>query len=160
FVPVKGGGVTLEDRKAKRTYNVKAVSAGKGEYELEVTDAGAEAELSFKTKTFTVKRGGKVALKAWFERKDAAAAKPAVDDPWVKEVAALPPSQQVDAVRAKLKELNPRWNVKVRDQEAAPAIDNGMVTGLRLNVSNLLDISPVRALTKLETMTCSWPDLE
>ena len=45
-----------------------------GEYELEVTDAGAD--LSFKTKTFTIKRGDKVALKAWFERKEAVAAEP------------------------------------------------------------------------------------
>jgi Leucine-rich repeat (LRR) protein len=67
FSVVKGGGVTLEDRKSKRTYHVKAVPQGKDEVELEVTDAGAE--LTFKTKKLTVKRGDKVVLSAWFERK-------------------------------------------------------------------------------------------
>jgi hypothetical protein len=67
FVPARGGGLTLEDRKAKRTYHVQAVPVGQEDYELEITDAGAD--LSFKARTLTVKRGGKVALKAWFERK-------------------------------------------------------------------------------------------
>jgi hypothetical protein len=72
FVPVKGGGLTLEDHKSKKSYHVKVVPLGKDDFELEVTDAGAEAELNFKTKSFAVKRGGKVLLKAWFERKDTA----------------------------------------------------------------------------------------
>ena len=40
FTTAKGGGITLEDRKTKRTYHVKAVPQGKDDYELEVTDAG------------------------------------------------------------------------------------------------------------------------
>src|SRR5581483_4417627 len=41
-----------------------------GAYDLEVTDLGAD--LSFKTKNFTIKRGETVALAASVERKDAA----------------------------------------------------------------------------------------
>ncbi len=67
FVPVKGGGLTLEDRKAKRTYALEVVSQGEGKYQLEVADKGAD--LVFHTEKFTVERGDKVALKAWFERK-------------------------------------------------------------------------------------------
>jgi len=73
FSVAKEGGVTLEDRKSKKSYKVKAVPSGKDDVELEVTDDASE--LSFKTKTFTVKRGGKVALKAWFERKQAVVVK-------------------------------------------------------------------------------------
>jgi len=63
------GGVILEDRKTKRKYNLKVVGGdkSKGEHELEVTDL--DAELSFKVKNFTIRRGEQVALKAWFDRK-------------------------------------------------------------------------------------------
>ncbi len=70
---VSTGVVTLEDRKTKRKYALKVVRLDKatGKHELEVTDA--DAGLAFKTKTFTIKRGEKVALKAWFERKQGTA---------------------------------------------------------------------------------------
>jgi serine/threonine protein kinase/WD40 repeat protein len=67
FSSVKGGGATLEDRKAKRTYRIKVVRQGQDRYQLEVLDR--DADLVFHTDTFTVKRGDKVALSAWFERK-------------------------------------------------------------------------------------------
>jgi hypothetical protein len=54
----------LEDRHSKRKYNVKAVR-NKDEYELEVTDT--DADLTFLTKKFTVKRGDQVVFRAWFE---------------------------------------------------------------------------------------------
>ena len=110
---VNKGTVTLHDDNSKRKYALKVLrqEKGTGEYELEVTEDAAE--LAFKTKTFTIKRGEKVALKAWFQRKPVDSAKQpaaALDDAWLKLVAAMPVKKQVEAVAAKLKELNPRFD--------------------------------------------------
>lgn len=78
FARSMGDGLTLEDRKAKRVYHIRAVRQGNDFYELEVTDK--DADLVFKSKTFAVQRGGKVALKAWFERKDQAPPPVAAND--------------------------------------------------------------------------------
>ena len=103
----KGGGVTLEDHQKNHKYNVKVIRQEKGgQEELEVTDA--DADLSFHARTFTVKRGEKVALKAWFERKPVVATAPLADDAWIQQVAALPAEKQVEAVAAKLKTPQPR----------------------------------------------------
>ena len=67
-----------------------------------------------------------------------------VDDAWVKQVSALPAEKQVEAVAAKLKELNPGFDGKV-----TPRIDYGAVTILQFLTDNVTDISPVRALTGL-----------
>ncbi len=61
--------VTLRDKKTTREYTMKVVRQDNGVFELDVTDVGAD--LSFKTKKFTIKRGQQVALKAHFERKPA-----------------------------------------------------------------------------------------
>jgi Leucine-rich repeat (LRR) protein len=150
---VSKGAVTLEDRKTNRKYNLKVVRQEKatGEHELEVTDA--DAGLSFKTKTFTIKRGEQVALKAWFERKQEAGATvtPApVDDAWLTQVTALPAAKQVEAVVAKLKDLNPSFDGKV-----TPKVEDGVVTELEFLTDNVTDISPVRALTGLRTLKCN-----
>ena len=78
-----------------------------------------------------------------------------VDDAWLKQVAALPAEKQVEAVAAKLKELNPGFDGKV-----TPSIENGVVTDLSFLTDNVTDISPVRALTGLKRLTCggSAPD--
>ncbi len=161
FVPVKGGGVTLEDRKAKRTYQIKAVPQGKDDYELEVTDAGAE--LVFKTRTFTVQRGKTVALRAWFERKAAVVVKPpekgtpGVDDAWVKEVSALPLDKQIAAVVARLKERNPGWTggMVQHDGQFGPEMvqhDSQFGREVRLWMHRPKDLSPLRALTGVGTL--------
>jgi formylglycine-generating enzyme required for sulfatase activity/Leucine-rich repeat (LRR) protein len=71
---VSKGAVILEDAKTKRTYKLKAERKANGEYELDVTDV--DAELSFKVKQFTIKRGERFALKAAFEPKQVAAVNP------------------------------------------------------------------------------------
>jgi formylglycine-generating enzyme required for sulfatase activity len=68
FSVSKDGGITLVDRKTDRTYEVRKVREDKNEIVLEVVDVGGH--LTFKTKTFTIKRGDTVALSAWFERKE------------------------------------------------------------------------------------------
>ena len=66
---VSKGVVTLHDKKTKREYTMKVVRQDDGAFVLDVTDVGAD--LSFKTKEFTIKRDQQVALKAHFERKPA-----------------------------------------------------------------------------------------
>ena len=142
------GAVVLEDKKTKRTYNLKVLKQKSGEFELEVTDPGNE--LAFLTKTFSIKRGEKVALKAWFERKGAEVANGGpVDDAWIKMVAALPAEKQVKAVADKLKELNPNFDGTVTHK-----VEAGVVTNLEVLTVNVTDISPVRALTVLQTLSC------
>jgi Leucine-rich repeat (LRR) protein len=91
---------------------------------------------------------GKPAAEFW---KDVGVApKPSVEDAWFKQVAALPAEKQVEAVAAKLKELNPGFDGKV-----TPTLEFGVVTGLDFVVDNVTDISPVRALNELRELRCA-----
>jgi hypothetical protein len=150
FSAARGGGITLEDRKTKRTYHIKVVPQGNDQHALEVTDA--DAELTFKMKTLTIKRGEKLVVRVWFEPRQAATAKtPApLDEVRLKKVAALPAAQQVKAVAAKLKELNRGFDGKVSHE-----INNGVVTDLGISTARVKDLSPVRALTGLHRLACS-----
>jgi Leucine-rich repeat (LRR) protein len=140
------GGFVMEDRTSHRKYQVKAVRQSNDEYELEVTDAGAE--LTFHSKTLTVKRDQKVVLKAWFERTVAEVISPADADK-LKNVAALPPEKQVEVVTAWLKERNPAFDGQVKHQ-----IENGAVTSFEASSQFAEDLSPLRALPGLKTLTC------
>jgi serine/threonine protein kinase len=64
-----------------------------------------------------------------------------VDSAWLKQVASLPAEEQVEAVAAKLKDLNPGFDGKVTHK-----IDNDVVTELEFVTDNVTDISPVRGL--------------
>ncbi len=65
-------------------------------------------------------------------------------DQWVKEVSALAPEQQVEAVAKKLVELNPGFDGKVTHQ-----IADGVVTHFKFFTDDVTDVSPVRALAGL-----------
>jgi Leucine-rich repeat (LRR) protein len=65
-------------------------------------------------------------------------------------VAALSAAEQVRAVGARLKELNPGF-----DSAVVPTIENGVVRELKFNTDDVTDISPVRALTRLRSLKCS-----
>ena len=73
-----------------------------------------------------------------------------VDDAWLKQVAAMPAEKQVEAVAAKLKELNPGFDGKVTHK-----IEDGVVTELQFVTDNVTDISPVRALAGLQDSDCA-----
>ncbi len=141
----KGGGVTLTDHKTKRDYILNVVRQERGEWELEATDEAAD--LSFKSKTFTIKRGGKVALQTWFERKLPA------NDARLKEIAALPAEKQVEAVAGWLKERNPGFDGKETHQ-----IEGGVVTELQFLTRHVTDLTPVRALPGLRKLDCAGSD--
>jgi serine/threonine protein kinase/Leucine-rich repeat (LRR) protein len=69
---------------------------------------------------------------------------------WIKGVQAMPAGQQVIAVNKKLVELNPGF-----DGKATPNLERGMVTGLDFITEHVTDISPVRALAGLQSLTCN-----
>ncbi|MCY3020379.1 MAG: SUMF1/EgtB/PvdO family nonheme iron enzyme, partial [Planctomycetota bacterium] len=70
-----------------------------------------------------------------------------VTDAWIKMVQAQPAEKQVEEVVKKLKELNPGYDGKVE-----PKINDANVAGLSLTPGPLRDISPLRALAKLEEL--------
>jgi tetratricopeptide (TPR) repeat protein len=83
---------------------------------------------------------------------------------WERKVAALPAAEQVKAVAAKLKELNPGFDGRVafiqNDVFLDPAFDGGVVAyvkdgvviHLALDAAEVADLSPVRALTGLQRL--------
>jgi eukaryotic-like serine/threonine-protein kinase len=70
-------------------------------------------------------------------------------DAWEKSVAVLPAEQQVETVARRLKERNPRFDGRVE-----PTIRDGVVIGLAFKTNLVSDLSPVRALTRLESLDC------
>ena len=68
---------------------------------------------------------------------------------WMKEVAAMPAEKQVDAVSKKLMELNPGFDGKVTER-----IEDESVTHLGFVADNVTDLSPVRALERLKSLSC------
>jgi serine/threonine protein kinase/formylglycine-generating enzyme required for sulfatase activity len=77
-------------------------------------------------------------------------------DQWVKDVAAMPAEQQVEAVSKKLVELNPGFDGNVTDLEmkGTPKIENGVVTEFGFLTAKVTDISPVRAFAGLKGLRC------
>jgi hypothetical protein len=69
---------------------------------------------------------------------------------WMKEVAALPAEEQVEAVAKKLRELNPGF-----DGKETHKIEGGVVTELQFIADDVTDISPVRALERLRALNCN-----
>ncbi|HEV3255371.1 MAG TPA: protein kinase [Gemmataceae bacterium] len=76
--------------------------------------------------------------------KDADARQLAFAD-YLKSVARLKAEDQIEAVAARLKELNPGFDGDV----------GGSVTALTFATDNVTDLSPVRALPGLKTLTCA-----
>jgi Leucine-rich repeat (LRR) protein len=69
---------------------------------------------------------------------------------WSNTVRQLPAEKQVEAVTTKLKELNPRFDGKVTSK-----VEQGVVIEFQFVTDAVTDLSPVRALPGLKTLTCS-----
>jgi len=67
---------------------------------------------------------------------------------WLKDTQKLTPEKQVEEVAKKLQELNLGFDGKVTHK-----IENGVVTELQFLTDRVTDISPVRALTGLRSLT-------
>jgi serine/threonine protein kinase len=81
---------------------------------------------------------------------DNAPARATDDNAWLRQVAALPAKEQIDAVAAKLQELNQGFDGRVGHK-----IEDGVVTELRFLTDKVTDISPVRALIELKSLACN-----
>ncbi len=68
---------------------------------------------------------------------------------WLDAVARLPARKQVEAVAAKLKDLNPGFDGRLQ-----PSYANGVVTGLELLTDHVTGLDPVRGLPGLKTLHC------
>jgi Leucine-rich repeat (LRR) protein len=80
---------------------------------------------------------------------------PTVAGSWEKSVAVLPAEEQVEAFARRLKECNPRFNRPLEPPIPVEAtIRDGVVTGVRFDTDRVEDLSPVRALTRLESLDC------
>jgi Leucine-rich repeat (LRR) protein len=81
--------------------------------------------------------------------KQANATNPAFEQ-WIKDTQKLPPEKQVEAVAAKLKELNPGF-----DGNLTPKIGNGTVWEVSFLTDHVTDISPVRGFKGLRNLYCN-----
>lgn len=124
-----------------------------GEYKLRLGEASKNVKLDMGTVRVT--RGDTVVatvtrVKGEDAPPDPLPQLPGVDAEWVKAVAALPRERQVEAVAAKLKELNPGF-----DGVLVPRWEGQTVTQLKLVSDNVADLSPLRALPGLKVLNCS-----
>jgi serine/threonine protein kinase/Leucine-rich repeat (LRR) protein len=72
------------------------------------------------------------------------------EDAWRREVAALPPERQVEAVVARLRERNPGFDGKVTCR-----IEAGAVIELTFASNQVTDLSPLSVLRQLRSLRCS-----
>ncbi len=68
---------------------------------------------------------------------------------WMTKIAGLDAQQQAAEIKAKLKELNPGF-----DGTANHEIENSAITRLSLVTDNVADLSPLKALPWLKTLSC------
>jgi hypothetical protein len=133
-VTLDGGDVVITGTGAKE------IRLRPGQYKIEASKDGKLV----RQELVTVTRNGRQVVRVSHE-----AAPPPEAEAWEKSVAALPADEQVEAVTRRLKELNPRF-----DGPVEPTIRDGVVIGLRFNTDRVSDLSPVRALTRLESLVC------
>jgi hypothetical protein len=73
------------------------------------------------------------------------------EEEWLRRVAALrDPAALVEAVTARLRELNPGFDGKVTHAD-----EDGVVIGLTLQTDQVTNLAPLRALTCLKSLNCS-----
>ncbi len=133
------------------------IAVDPGRHRLKVEKEG----FRFFTKDFTIEAGGRATITAKLVplegKTTVVRPRPPSDRPedpafdrWLKGVAEMPAEVQVEAVSARLKDLNPGFDGKVMHHE-----EGGVVTFLQFVTNAVLDISPVRALTGLRELDCS-----
>ena len=74
-------------------------------------------------------------------------------DKWIISVQKMPPARQVRAVMEKLREFNPDFDGK--EEKSRLDVEAGTVVELAFWTDHVVDIRPVRALSKLTTLTCA-----
>jgi eukaryotic-like serine/threonine-protein kinase len=126
----------------------KEIRLHPGRYSVEATKNGKLV----KHELVNVTRNGRQLVRVSQEAPPApkAATRSADASAWERVVAALSAAEQVKAVGARLKELNPNF-----DSTLVPTIENGVLRELAFNTDDITDISPVRGLTRLRALKCS-----
>jgi len=119
-----------------------------GRYTVEATKNGKLVRHELVTVTKNGRQVVRVTQEAPPDTK--AATRSAETSAWERVVAALSAAEQVRAVSARLKELNPNF-----DGAVVPTIENGVVRELAFNTDDVTDLSPVRALGRLRALKCS-----
>jgi Leucine-rich repeat (LRR) protein len=76
-------------------------------------------------------------------------------DEFVQRVAKLPAQEQIEAVRQRLKKINPEFDGKL-----TPTVENGLVTGLAFSAEKVTDVTPVRAFPEFKMLDCSSPPVD
>jgi tRNA A-37 threonylcarbamoyl transferase component Bud32 len=137
-VTVDGGDVVITGAGARE------IRLKPGRYKVEASKGGKVV----RQELVTVHRDGRQVVRISREPGPPRGASPA-DAAWQKSVAALPAELQAEAVIRRLRERNPRFTHPVE-----PTIRDGLVTGLRFSTDLLSDLSPVRALARLEDLEC------
>jgi serine/threonine protein kinase len=77
---------------------------------------------------------------------------------WIKDVAAMPAENQIEAVRKKLKELNPGSDGQISSRfnnASPPVIQDGKVVELLISIDKVADLSPIRAFSELRCLQCA-----
>src|SRR5262245_35923372 len=120
----------------------KEIRLKPGQYKVEASKNGQVV----RQELVTVSRDGRQVVRISKESAPLTAA-----EAWEKSVAALPPEKQVEAVAQRLKELNPAFDGQVTPTLWGPAA----VVGLEFNTDAVTDVSPLRALKRLESVKCS-----
>jgi serine/threonine protein kinase len=138
-VTVYGGDVVITGAGAKE------IRLKPGQYKVEASKDGKVV----RQELVTVTRNGRQVVRISKEPGPSAGTASAAAA-WEKSVAALPPEKQVEAVTRRLRERNPRFT----SDPVEPTIRDGVVTGLKFKTDWVSDLSPVRALTRLEWLEC------
>jgi eukaryotic-like serine/threonine-protein kinase len=129
-----------------------------GRYTVDATKAGK----LLRHELVTVTKNGREVVRVSQEAPASVGNKPVVAIPdttvasaatWERSVAQLPAAQRVKAVANRLQQLNPGFDGAVES-----TIEHGLVRGLKFNTTHVIDISPVRVLTELRSLSCNGSD--
>lgn len=165
----KAGGLIVKDATKNREFRLGIGShkLPSGDYAVEVSDADG---VQLSTPAFVLRSGETVRLRVTaVPKKDPIAVAIApkveppkidpksnppvvgVDDEWVKKVATLPDAtEQFAEVVQKLKDRNPGF-----DGPAFPTYRDSAVVAIQFSSDEVADISPLRALTRLEKVAAN-----
>lgn len=116
-----------------------------GQHRLKVKKIGFDLF----TKDFEIESGGKRTMTVKLVR-----LKDTTTPIWRKQVVALPPEAQMDAVAKKLKELNPGYDGGFKFK-----VEKGAVVELEILTDNVTDLFPIRVLAQLKVLKCAGSGL-
>lgn len=142
----------------KGTKEPMTVSVAPGRHRLKVikdgfTDYGQDFEIEAGgRKPITVQLAPRQDQPVVARSKKSLAFKTPWFDQWLKKVTPMPAEQQLEAVRSKLMEVNPGFDGKF--DEDSYRIRDWAVWRLAFFTDNVTDISPLRAFTGLNHLTC------